>query len=285
MWVVAQVCHSLYRSRAAVLCVIVTHGKVCERKRARNGAILRQARSKEQTVRRIGWLGALAVLPTLVCSAGELSPGLYKALQLTKLTLYTGELGLVCQWASEDAEQVHREVAQASTTILKDRILHGELTPEEVWEAQGAALSRVAMNLTHKIALASKAQDCRDRDWQSAWASFQATTRALPPQSPERYAIPEDRALHFAQLASQACIPQAITLLDDHISGADVIARAVSRACREELERVGILKLSGSYDASFAQRMTRDFLDSEKFTRELTEQVLEERAAGATNAN
>jgi hypothetical protein len=195
------------------------------------------------------------------------------------------ELGRVCEWTTDSPQRLHQDLQRVSTQFFQDQILHGQLVPVEANNVQATFLLPVSFRLLARNAGEwKKSGDCRDKDWRAAWDLFEQLRRALPADAPLLVRVREESRQHVAHLRAKSCITQAIWLLDDRLSGADVVANAVREACRDELrEQLSVSLINSESSAAFTERQVDRLFESEELVRKLSATVLDVRASG-TNA-
>ncbi|MEJ1960958.1 MAG: hypothetical protein WDO56_05180 [Gammaproteobacteria bacterium] len=194
---------------------------------------------------------------------------------------HTVELAQVCGWTSDTAAQIHSDLQKAITQLFQDRVLRGQLIPAEAVNAQAQWLLPISFRLLARNAVDWKgAGECNSFEWRQAWAAFGKVRQGLPPDAPLWFRVPEESRAQMLQLRVQSCITQATILLDDRISGADVIANAVRDACRSELlEQLDASLTSHGASPNELDRRARSVLDSDAMLRKISSGVVEWRAS------
>lgn len=196
---------------------------------------------------------------------------------------HTVELGLICHWTTDTPDIVHRDLQRSSTQLFQDRILKGQLMPVEAADAEAVWFLPVSFRLASHYAITWKRSgECQSTDWKKTWDIFEETRRQLPPEAPLLIRIPDESRQQVTQLKAQSCITEATLLLDDHTSGADVVAGAVRETCRNELLEQLVLRLtSGGISEEVAHRQASRFLESDELLRKISTSVLDARASAS----
>ena len=197
---------------------------------------------------------------------------------------HTVELGLVCGWTKDAPERVHQDLQRLSTHSFQQRVLQGRLMPVEAADAQATWLLPVSFRLLARNANEwKKSGECQSKDWRAAWDMFDQLRHTMPADAPLLLSVREESRLHVVQVRAQSCVTQATLLLDDRVSGADVVANAIRETCRDELrEQLTASLISNGMSAAAADRQVPRLLQSEALLNKLSAGVLDSRASGQT---
>jgi hypothetical protein len=210
-------------------------------------------------------------------AVGDPPKGLDTANAVLHAAMLTGAMAFRCAWTTNDTNAWRKQIGQISTMGLEGLVSEGKITLDDAREAQAFQLQTAGVDLVLRVADKNKQLGkCSDAKKQSDWNLMVNLT---PPSGAELVSIPETSQMHFAQVASSQCVLQAIILLDDRTSGADVVAQAVIRECTEEAERVFYLtQLAQAHQPDQAQRFADDVVRSDTWSKETASQVLQFRA-------